>query len=180
MVDIPVQITYSKTTSTRNGIIDHIFLCNEGQDFCNPDKGHTYYLKHLHFNTPLHVYDDTSLPFTGYLTVYNTQSTGSPDGCIIADAQVCLQHYTTGGLLENLVCVQSQNDGLYEAPAIIGSVVNNVKIIYSSHNFEKTFKNNWDYSAGVEISDGGFYSGNDFMDVTRAKMNVQGECSIGL
>jgi len=173
LADIPVKIYFSKETHTSNGIIDHIFLCNEGQDICKPDQGYTFYLKHLHFDTPLHIYDDTSLPFTGYLTVYNTEYLGS-DGCIISDAQVCLQHYTAGGILENLVCVQSQNDGLYEAPAIIGSVVNNVKINYSSHDFEKTFKNNWDYSAGVVISDGGFYSGNDFMDVTRAKMNVQG------
>jgi len=179
LADIPVHIIFSKKTHTRNETIDHIFLCNEGQDICDPDQGYTFYLKHLHFDTPLHIYDDTSLPFTGYLTVYNTQYPGS-DGCIIDDAQVCLQHYTAGGILENLVCVQSQNDGLYEAPAIIGSVVNNVKINYSSHDFEKTFKNNWDYSAGVVITDGGFYSGNDFMDVTRAKMNVQGEFLIWL
>ena len=175
LADIPVQIKFSKITSSRNGDIQHIFLCNGGQDVCKED-GDVVYVKHLHFDIPLHIYDDTSLPFTGYLTVYNTQY-GASEGCTIADAQVCLQHYTAGGILENLVCVQSQNDGLYEAPAIIGSVVNNVMINFSSHDFEKTFKNKWNYSAGVVISDGGFYSGNDFMDVTRAKMYVQGEFS---
>ena len=178
LADIPVQIKFNKITSSRNGDIQHIFLCNGGQDVCKED-GDMVYLKHLHFDTPLHIYDDTSLPFTGYLTVYNTQYTGS-DGCAIADAQICLQHYTVGGNLENLVCVESQYDGLFEAPVVIGSVVNNVKITYSSHDFEKTLKNNWDYSAGVVISDAGFYSGNDFMDVTRAKMNVEGEFTIRL
>jgi len=172
-LDIPVKLLFSKTTNSRNGNIDHIFLCNEGQDTCNPVQGYTFYLKHLHFDTPLHIYDDTSLPFTGYLTVYNTQHPGS-DGCTIADAEVCLQHYTASDILENLVCVNSQNDGLYEAPAIIGTVVHNIKINYSSHIFGKTLKNNWDYSAGVVISEGGFYSGNDFMDVTTGKLHAQG------
>ena len=171
--DIPVKIVFSKVTQTRNGPIEHAFLCNHGQDNCDPVQGYTFYIKHLHFDTPIHVYDDTSLPFTGYLTVYNTQYPGS-DGCAIADAEVCLQHITTVGILENLVCVNSQSDGLYEAPAIIGSVVNKIQINYSSHKFEKTFKNNWDYAGGVVIGDGGFYSGNDFMDVTRAKLNIQG------
>jgi len=175
--DIPVKLFFSKTTTSKNGDIKHVFLCNEGQDICDQNKPHIIYLKHLHFDTPLHIYDDTSEPFTGYLTVYNTQYPGS-DGCIIAGAEVCLQHNTAVGILENLVCVTSQGDGLFEAPAVIGTVINNVKINYSSHDFEQTSKNNWDYSAGVVIYDGGFYSGNDFMDVTRAKVNVQGEFSI--
>jgi len=174
LVDIPIRILFTKETQTRNGGLHHKFLCNYGQDRCDSVHGYTVYLKHLHFDTPLHIYDDTSLPFRGYLTVYNTQYPGSADGCIIADAQVCLQHYTTTKILSDLVCVNSQSDGMFEAPVMIGAVINNVKINYSTHKFKKTFKNDWDYAKGVVISDGGFYSGNDFMDVTRAKLNIQG------
>lgn len=170
--DIPVKIKFSKTTTSRDGAIDHIFLCNEGQEVCNADEGLIVYLKHLHFETPVHIYDDTSVPFIGKLIIHGTKFPGA-DGCPIEGAAVCLQHKVTFGILEDLVCVNSDSNGDYIAPVILGSVINGVKITYHSHTFKRTFENKWNYIKGVRISEGGFYAKNDFMDMSKARMKVQ-------
>ena len=175
LADIPVSIKFSKTTSSRDGEINHLFLCNEGQNVCDPEGGHIFYLRHLHFDNPLHIYDDTSIPFSGKITIHGTGYEGSPDGCPIIGAKVCPQHHTTVGILEDLVCVTSDSNGEYVAPIVMGAMVHGVEITYNSHVFEKNFENNWNYNTGVRIKEGGFYGRNDFMDVTKARMYVQGK-----
>ena len=173
LAEVPVQIFFSKTTHGRNDDIDHKFLCNGGLEICDPIQGHIVYLMHLHFGTPLHIYDDTSIPFSGQLTVHDTPHSGQV-GCPIEDAEVCLQHKNINGDLTNSVCVRSKSGGIYIAPAVIGSVIHGVQISYNSHQFEKSFKNNWNYENGLHITEGGFYAGNDFVDMSKAKLYVEG------
>ena len=170
--EVPVKLFFTKTT---NGIqsIEHIFLCNEGQDICDPDEGFIFYLKHLHFKTPLHIYDDTSIPFSGRIIVYNTAFEGST-GCPISKANVCIQHLNALKILEDLICRESDANGYYEAPVIIGSIVHNIVIHSYNHKFERTFENKIEYSQGLKISAGGFYTQNDFMDMDKTKLSVEG------
>jgi len=174
VADIPVRIKFSNTTNNRKDAIDHVFLCDEGQRVCDAEEGHIFYLKHLLFDSPLHIYDDTSIPFSGKLIIHNTISESS-DGCPIEGAEVCPQHKTTLGTLEKLGCGTTDSNGMYNVPVIIGSVIHGVEIIYNSHKFEKSIENKWDYNTGVHIQEGGFYARNDFVDVTKAKMYVQGK-----
>ena len=124
-------------------------------------------MKHLHFKTPLHVYDDTSVPFSGRIIVYNT-------GCPIRKANVCIQHLNTLHILEDLICRESDVNGYYEAPVIIGSTVHNIIIHSYNHKFDRTSENKIDYSQGLQISAGGFYTQNDFMDMDKTKLSVEG------
>ena len=53
----PVRLKFQKTTKVGEKNIEHIFLCNHGQDFCDTDKGYIVYLTHMQFKEPLHIYD---------------------------------------------------------------------------------------------------------------------------
>lgn len=172
--EIPVRVYFSKQTIGM-ATIDHIFLCNEGQDVCDTENGLIFYLKHLNFNKPLHIYDDTSIPFSGKIAIQNTVYSGGT-GCPIMGADVCLMHKTTQkGLMEALICVKTNSNGIYQAPVIIGSVVHDVEITYETHTFVQSHENQNDYSIGLPISSDGFYNGHDFMDTTTSKMYVEGK-----
>jgi len=172
--EIPVRLYFSKQTIGM-ATIDHIFLCNDGQDACDTEKGFIFYLMHLNFNAPLHIYDDTSVPFSGKIAVKNTVYAGGT-GCPIMGADVCLMHQTTqNGLMEALVCVITNSNGIYNAPVIIGSVVDHVEITYETHEFEQAHENQNDYSIGLHITADGFYNGHDFMDTTTSEMYVEGK-----
>ena len=171
--DIPIRVSISKTTRTRNSDIDHIFLCNGGQEFCDTNNGYIFYLKHLHFDEPLHIYDDTSVNFSGKVITEGTSFAGN-SGCPINEAEVCMQHKSTLGTFEDLICVTTNSNGEYEAPIVIGSTIDNIDVRYHQHEFERTFENKIDYSQGLHISSGGFYAYNDFMDLSKAKTTIQG------
>ena len=123
--EIPIRIKYSKSTFTLDDNnerveIKHLFLRNEGMEECDAENGNIEYISHLNFVKSLHIYDDTSVPFSGRIIHSNTRSREAPDGCPIVEAEVCLQHNTTLGLLEDLVCVESDRNGEFVAPVIIG------------------------------------------------------------
>ena len=166
--DIPISLKYSKTTSSGNSTIDHIFLCNGGEEFCDTTNGNIVFLKHLNFEQPHHIYDDTSVLFSGKISVEGT-------GCPLNEAEVCIEHKNTRGTLEELICVDTDNKGLYEAPVVIGSVIHNIDVRYHRHKFAPTFENKILYSRGLLISSEGFYAYNDFMDISKAKTTVQGK-----
>lgn len=165
--DIPISLKYSKTTSSGNNTIDHIFLCNGGEEFCDTTNGNIVFLKHLHFEQPHHVYDDTSVLFSGKISVEGT-------GCTINEAEVCIEHKSTRGTLEELICVDTDSKGLYEAPVVIGSVIHNIDVRYHRHKFAPTFENKILYSRGFLISSEGFYAYNDFMDISKGKTIIEG------
>lgn len=170
--DIPIKLFFSKVTSSNQNDIEHRFLCNEGQDVCDDENGFVTYLKHLHFDIPIHVYDDTSMPFTGKLLIHGTN-------CPVVGANVCPQHHSVAARnneqnVGNL-CVRTDSNGDYIAPVVIGSIIYGVRISYESHDFVRTFDNKWNYGAGVTITEGGFYANNDFYDMTKARLFVQGK-----
>ena len=123
--EIPVRIKYSKSTFTLDDNdeeleIKHLFLCNEGQDECDAENGDIEFISHLNFVKSVHIYDDTSVPFSGRIIHSNTRSREAPDGCPIVGGEVCLLHNTTQGILEVLMCVESDRNGEFVAPVIIG------------------------------------------------------------
>lgn len=170
--DIPIKLFFSKFTRSNENEIKHRFLCNDGQDICNDETGFVTYLKHLHFDTPFHAYDDTSVPFTGKLIIHGTQ-------CPIVGANVCPQHHSVAARNNEqnvgILCVKTDSNGEYIAPAVIGSVIYGVRIEHEGHDFERTFDNKWNYDAGVHITETGFYASNDFYDISKARLFVQGQ-----
>ena len=123
--DTPIRLKYYKSTFVidENGKqkeIKHKFLCNEGVDPCNAKSGDVEFIGHLDFAKRIHIYDDTSVPFSGRITHYGTKSKDTPDGCPIVAADVCLMHYVTRDVLNSLVCVTTDANGEYAAPVILG------------------------------------------------------------
>ena len=172
--EIPIKLFFSKTTTSDAKEIPHRFLCNEGQDICDDSEGFITYVKHLHFDLPIHIYDDTSVPFTGQLTIHGTK-------CPIMGAKACPLHKRVSAELEDqnaltgTLCVETDSDGFFTAPVVIGSVIYGVRFEYHEHEFKKTFENTWNYDQGVVISEGGFYAKNDYQDITKARLIVQGK-----
>ncbi|GFH43554.1 hypothetical protein CTEN210_00027 [Chaetoceros tenuissimus] len=179
-VEIPVKLFFSKVTTSGTIEIPHRFLCNEGQDICDSANGNKIYLRHLYFDTPLHIYDDTNVPFTGKVTIHGTE-------CPIIGARACpLYKRIFAGNTEALVgpqCVDTDSNGFFIAPVVVGSVIHGVRIEYEEHEFEKTSENKWPYETGVSITEEGFYVRNDFQDVSKARLFVEvagGLCDLNL
>ena len=171
--ELPVQIFYQKTSNGGANSIEHVFLCNHGEDICDNEVGNFMYLRHLFFNEQLHIYDDTSLPFTGRVIVYDTPYPGSA-GCPIQNAEVCLFRNRTVDVSEELVCVETDPNGEFSAPVVIGSIITDVQIHYNNHDFVMSYENNWEYKKGISISPDGFYANNDFIDISKSKLNIEG------
>lgn len=172
--EFPIRIKYKKQTILANRKIDHEFLCNEGSDECDSNVGDVVYMSHLQFNKPLHIYDDTSTPFKGKVVVDDTVHEGSPEGCGVFNATVCLMHNFGEDRQEELGCAISQSNGDYNVPVAIGSVVHDVQISYHSHEFTQTWNNNNNYEKGIHITEEGAYIGHDFRDITTTTLVVEG------
>ena len=170
-IDYPVRIKFFKVSEADPKDISHSFLCNQGTIDCT-DTGTIVYLRHLQFEAPVHVYDDTSVPFTGRIIIGDTASDESGEGCAIFGAQVCLvdKHARTGDTQG--VCVLTRPNGDFEAPAVIGSKVS-VQVNYKNHTFLPTFENIWDYDDGIVVDINRRYERHDFMDMTKAKLFVE-------
>ena len=177
--EIPVRIFFSKQTPASPKNIAHIFLCNDGADQCDEVHGHIVYLSHLQFAQPLHIYDDTSVPFSGKISIADT---GGPEGCPINGVKICLMHLTTLGQREELVCGETNSDGVYSLPIVMGSTVNEVDVSYRNHKFMPT--SDEDYESGVVIMPAGIpYTNHDFEDVTKSSLIVEvvgGRCNTRL
>jgi len=170
--DFPVRVFFSKTSP---GDLKHDFLCDLGtQELCDPEEGYITYLNHLQFMAPLNVYDDTSVPVSGKVFVADTKFEGS-DGCAIESVEVCLYHNMTGGWEQELVCVDTETDGSYLAPVIVGATVSYVELSYYGHTFEVTDKNPLNGEDGILISAEDQFIGFDYKDVSKAKLTVEGK-----
>mmetsp|Transcript_21609 Transcript_21609/g.27877 ORF Transcript_21609/g.27877 Transcript_21609/m.27877 type:complete len:1916 (+) Transcript_21609:457-6204(+) len=172
--DIPVKLTFKKTTVSDEGSIDHKFLCNEGEDNCSGDVGTIVYLRHLQFREPLHVYDDTSVPFSGKVSIADTSYAGASEGCAIANAEVCLIHERNiGGVMkanDTLVCGNTDPDGSYSLPVIIGSRIDYIDVMYHNHTFESSLDSNFEPATVIETDK--YYYGMDFVDTSKARLMV--------
>ena len=126
--EIPIRIRYAKSTFTvdensEEKEIKHEFLRNDGLEICNEEFGDIEFITHLEFEKHLEIYDDTSVPFSGRLTYSRTKSLDAPDGCPISEAVVCFTHNTTYGVEADLVCVDSDQNGEFIAPVVIGGTL---------------------------------------------------------
>lgn len=173
--EIPVRIFFAKTSPGKSGDIQHEFLCKDGVVRCDTSEGFIVYLSHLQFKEPLHIYDATSVPFEGKVFIADTNH-GSNDGCPIIDAEVCLIHNNTQGIEETLVCVDTDSEGGYIAPVIIGGTVDRVDVRYYGHEFEPAESNNaaYLYGEGLTITAEEFYLRNDFRDISKTTLTVEG------
>jgi hypothetical protein len=125
------------------------------------------------FDTPVHVYDDTSVPFRGRIFVEGTEDPDKNyDGCPILGAEVCLvdKHARVGDTQG--ICVFTDYKGEFEAPAVIGSKVS-LKVNFHNHAFIPTFDNSWDYDNGIKVDINNRYERHDFMDMTKAQLIVE-------
>eukprot|EP00559_Dactyliosolen_fragilissimus_P002088 CAMPEP_0184871508 /NCGR_PEP_ID=MMETSP0580-20130426/40756_1 /TAXON_ID=1118495 /ORGANISM="Dactyliosolen fragilissimus" /LENGTH=2372 /DNA_ID=CAMNT_0027374173 /DNA_START=995 /DNA_END=8116 /DNA_ORIENTATION=+ len=172
--EIPVKVTFSKsTTGDNNTIIDHQFLCNEGEDNCSGDVGTIVYLSHLQFREPLHIYDDTSVPFSGKVSIADTSYSGALEGCALADVEVCLIHERNVGVMktnETLVCGKTDPDGTYSVSVVVGSRVDYINVMYHNHKFEPSSDSS--FEPGTVIQAEAYYHGMDFVDTEKARLMV--------
>lgn len=176
--EIPVRIFFHKTSPSSPEDIEHEFMCEDGALPCD-SNGYIVYLSHLQFKEPIHIYDDTSIPFEGKILIADTVYRGE-QGCALANAEVCIMHNSTrskdDSTLESLVCVETDSEGQYIAPVIVGSRVDLIQVNYHSHEFEPAESNLGPYpQSSLLIEANGTYINNDFMDVTKAEVTVEGK-----
>ena len=183
--EVPVRLTFRKTTIGNDGDIEHKFVCNQGEDDCGGDIGTIIYLSHLQFRELLHVYDDTSVPFSGKISIEGTAYPGAPEGCAITGVEICLVHErNVGGVMktnETLVCGETDFEGIYSVPVIIGSRVDYIDILYHNHIFDPALGSS--FKPGTVIEAGASYHSINFMDISKAKLVVDvvgGLCNLNL
>ena len=172
--DFPVKLIFSKTSPGSPKPIFHKFLCNNGADNCDEKNGHTVFLRHLHFDKPLHIYDKTSVPFSGKVTIADTDNT-----CTLPGAKICLMHNSTIGISSQIVCGDTDTNGNYILPVVAGSTVHEVDVTYRGHVFKQMTDK--DYAAGILIlPEKAPFFNNDFEDITKADLRVEivgGKCN---
>jgi len=168
---IPVRLFFKKESP---GDIEHEFLCDNGEVHC-PESGYIIYLNHLTFEVPLHVYDDTSIPFSGKITIADT------NGCPLSDVTVCaMYNEPLSGIAEEINCVKTDIRGIYMLPIVLGSRVDFLDFAYYEHVFEQVSSEK-DFTGGILITaENAPYVDYDFQDVTKAKLRVEvagGKCN---
>lgn len=184
--EFPLHMRFRKTT----GAIHHGFLCNDLLCSAPPDTSvnifttdehsemegvETVYLRHLEFDHPVHVIDDTSVPFRGKITIKGTEGPGAALlGCPIGGAKVCLvDHTSRNDKAEEQTCVETDGDGFYELPAVYGSKISPV-VKYHGHEFEAVNANHVEkFKKGIIIDPDTTYEGYNLRDVTTALMTVE-------
>ena len=171
--DFPAKIFYSKTSPASPDPISHEFLCKGGGSPCDTKHGDIHFLRNLQFEKELHIYDDTSIPFSGKVTIADT------NGCALPRVTVCAMHNDTSGQFDELVCVETDVNGIYDLPVVAGSTVHAIDLSYHTHDFENI--SGIDYSTGLLIMpETAPYFDNDFQDVSKAELRVEvvgGQCN---
>jgi hypothetical protein len=183
--EYPVELRFAKKTAS----VDHRFLCNEATRDCSAQLHNTttvgnawttVYLQHLEFGSPLHVVDDTTVPFEGKVTVAGTESSpGSGSFCPIIKAKVCLKDHGVRNKAEFVesVCVETGIDGLFSLPAVLGTKVSPY-VDYHNHTF-RALNPAHDvlFDSGIEIKANVGYTGYNLEDVTSSKLTLE-VCSL--
>ena len=198
--EFPVRMRFSKTTAD----IKHRFLCSDGTKDCSTElvlettgnleeegeplplnasateesKVNTtvIYLRHLEFNEPIHVIDDTTVPFRGKVTISGTRMPGAGAlGCPIAGAEVCLMDHMTRNKIQlpELVCVKTDSEGNYALPAVIGTTIS-PEVRYHEHVFEPVdSEHDQQFDKGILIQADGVYENFNLQDTTTTKLTVE-------
>jgi hypothetical protein len=180
--EFPVDLRLAKNTS----FVSHRFLCSEGTRDCtarlsngstvgNNTSITTLYLQHLEFNSPLAVIDDTTVPFTGKVTVAGTNTPSNPLGCPLLGVKVCLKDHSVRNQLTTLeaVCDLTDNEGRYDLPAVIGTFVSPY-VDYMNHTFRAfDLAHETMFQSGIEIKAETDYVGYNLQDVTKANLTIE-------
>jgi len=161
-----VKLQFSKTTSSGHNDLEHEILCHSKTTDCWSKKT-SVYLKHLDFHVPFLAIDDTSVPLTGKVVFDGT-------GCPISGAEVCLKDILADGSTEaEVLCVETDLDGFFSAPAVIATTVAFV-IKYENHTFAALDPTQQaTYDAGILIEEDRSYTGFNFKDITTSNLNVE-------
>ena len=155
-------------------LIRHKFLCDGGTMDCSVAPTQVF-VRHLDFDVPFVAIDDTTVAFTGKVVVGHTgqDNGGVGDGCPIKGVEVCLEDKHQTSIDTPGVCVETDSEGFYELPAVIGTRVT-VELVYKNHTFVPFDPSDGQkYEDGILIKADGDYRGNDFQDTTRTTLLVQ-------
>lgn len=180
--DFPIRMRFSKKT----GNISHQFLCNEGSLDCTggeseKDQAMSYnstvaFVRHLEFDVPIAVIDDTTVALTGRISVANTELQEDDSlGCPIFGAEVCLVDHSKRNQLKvpEPICVTTNGRGEYEVPAVIGTTVS-PEVRYHDHTFVPRNEEHRDlFREGILIQPDEIYAGFDLEDTTTADLTVE-------
>ena len=142
--EFAVKIFYAKTSPASPTPISHQFLRDDQSNRCDPVHGNLIYLRHLEFSEDLHIFDDTSIPFSGKVTVADT------NGCILNGVRVCANHNGTLGVTEEIVCVESDSSGLYSLPIVAVARVDFLEFHYHDHEFVSSNPEK-DFTGGILV-----------------------------
>jgi len=141
-----------------------------------PYNSTVLYVRHLEFNAPVHVIDDTTVSFQGRVSVNGTYLPFDNDlGCAIPSAEVCLIDHSTRNKLQvqEPVCVTTNGTGHYSLPAVIGTTVS-PQVNYHDHEFRAVNpENEILISQGIRIDAKGAYEGFDLVDVTTTSLAIE-------
>jgi len=175
--DLTIQL--SKTSGNGQRAVSHKFLC----DNIIPCTEKSITLSHMTFNRVLDFIDDTTVPFTGSVHIANTEHAGLEKGCPMYGIQVCLHDHHNPGL--SLVCDETDGQGKYELPAVLGMVVTvalRMPGINGTHSFERvadgiegTVMQDTDgnFVETFAISEDKVWESVDYQDVTMDTLNVE-------
>ena len=134
------------------------------------------YVRHLEFNTPVHVIDDTTVSFRGRISVNGTSLPFEEDlGCAIPLAEVCLIDHATRNKIQvqEPICVMTDGNGEYALPAVIGTTIS-PQVNYHFHDFEAVNPEHTIlFSQGIRIEPDGDYGGFDLADTTTTSLAVE-------
>jgi hypothetical protein len=188
--EFPVEFRFAK----RTGTVDHRFLCNEGTRDCtatlvNVTVGNTtseigfgiasstttLFIRHLDFESPMKVIDDTTVPFQGKVTVYGTESSPSSGlFCPLLNAKVCLKDHNARNTFTTLdsTCTTTDPNGFYSLPAVIGTKVSPY-VDYNNHTFRAINSiHEIAFVEGIEIRGSVVYNGYNLEDITTANLTL--------
>ena len=86
-----------------------------------------------------------------------------------------IYEYSTGDAFNEAKDVRTTKptDPPFLTPKLVAQV-QGVDIRYHGHEFDEAVGNDYDYASGIRVEAGGLYTGNDFEDVSRAELFIEG------
>lgn len=170
----PITLYFHKTTGEGEEAVEHSFLCDR-VDRCSSK---TLELRHLQFDREYTVQDTTSVLFTGRVAIDGLWQ--DANRCPVADAEVCLREYTPSGRLgAPFVCAKTDDRGIYELPATLGTLVT-PEVTFEQHSIIRDLEVGEEEPAYYRINAGVTYNEINFLDTQVERLEVElagGKCN---
>ena len=115
--------------SKQSAGVDHKFSCDGVA--C---EGHQTVLDHLDFTKTFTFIDETSVPFSGLVSIADTAVHNDGKPCYLSGVRVCLLHHSESA--QKLACGETEESGRYTIPALIGLHVS-LSFEYLDHTFTR-------------------------------------------